>query len=83
MKASTFLQTEVARIFPESQPSSGRYGKRKYIKHSVMELAEEEEVEEDLEAEEVGAKAGKAGTSQIRRMGLTSATQLIGMTRRI
>ena len=32
VNASIFLQTEVARIFPESQPSSGRYGKRRYVK---------------------------------------------------
>ena len=32
VQASTYLQTEVARIFPEAQPSSGRYGKRRYIK---------------------------------------------------
>ena len=28
------MQTEVARIFPDSQPSSGRYGKRRHIKTS-------------------------------------------------
>ena len=32
VQASTYLQTEVARIFPEAQPSSGRYGKRRYVK---------------------------------------------------
>jgi len=32
VNASIFLQTEVARIFPESQPSSGRYNKRRYVK---------------------------------------------------
>ena len=32
VQASTYLQTEVARIFPDAQPSSGRYGKRRYIK---------------------------------------------------
>ena len=32
INASTYLQTEVARIFPDSQPSSGRYGKRRYVK---------------------------------------------------
>ena len=30
--ASTYLQTEVSRIFPESQPGSGRYKTRRYIK---------------------------------------------------
>ena len=32
IEASTYMQTEVARIFPDSQPSSGRYGKRRHIK---------------------------------------------------
>ena len=32
VQASTYLQTEVARIFPETQASSGRYGKRRYVK---------------------------------------------------
>jgi hypothetical protein len=32
VQASTYLQTEVARIFPSAQPSSGRYGKNRYIK---------------------------------------------------
>ncbi len=30
--ASTYIQTEVSRIFPESQPGSGRYKSRRYIK---------------------------------------------------
>ena len=32
IQVSTYIQTEVARIFPDSQPSSGRYGKRRHIK---------------------------------------------------
>ena len=32
IQASTYLQTEVAKIFLESQPSSRRYGKRRYTK---------------------------------------------------
>ena len=35
IQASTYLQTEVARIFPDSQPISGRYGKRRHIKAFV------------------------------------------------
>ena len=32
IEASTYMQTKVARIFSDSQPSSGRYGKRRHIK---------------------------------------------------
>jgi hypothetical protein len=34
VQASTYLQTEVARIFPAAQPSSGRYGRNRFIKAS-------------------------------------------------
>ena len=32
VQASTYLQTEVSRIFPEAQPGSGQYNKRRYVK---------------------------------------------------
>ena len=32
IQPSTYMQIEVARIFPDSQPSSGKYGKRRHIK---------------------------------------------------
>ena len=34
VQASTYLQTEVSRIFPEAQPGSGHYNKRRYVKAS-------------------------------------------------